>query len=319
MVGGALCGFIGLEFMNWNRLQTFLLVSEAGSFSKGSRKLGLSQSAVSRQISMLEEELKCPLFNRAWSGLVLTEAGEELRKTAVLMARDLDLSVARINEGRALAEGPLRVSTTIAFGSSWLTPRVRSFHERYHEIRLSLHLTDNEYLDLSMRDADCAIRFARQTQLNLVQVPLGVVRYKMYASKDYVAEFGMPEKLDDLDKHDLIVYGDFSPQPISEMNWLLNVGREPAEPRTAALEISSVYGIFRAAEVGLGVAALPYYLAQSSDSLVEVMPAITGPAFEVLFVYPEELRNLRRIRVLLEFLQDQAQEDIAAGVLQPRL
>jgi DNA-binding transcriptional LysR family regulator len=291
------------------------VVADTGSFSKASRRLGLSQSAISRQVAMLEEELKCPVFIRHWSGLVLTEAGEELYATATDMARELDLSIAKINEGKTSPEGPLKVSTTIAFGSAWLTPRIRQFEDKYPDVQLSLHLADSNYLDLSMRDADCAVRFARQTELNLVQCPLGVVRYKIYASEEYLARKGTPSSLDDLDHHDLIVYGDFAPQPISDMNWLLTVGKSNNELRRPALTINSVYGIFRAAEAGLGIAALPYYVVARSKDLVHILPEQVGPAFEVIFVYPEELRQSRRIRVFLEFLRAQADSDIAAGLL----
>ncbi|MBI1384395.1 MAG: LysR family transcriptional regulator [Rhizobiales bacterium] len=305
--------------MKWTRLQTFLIVAQEGSFSKASRRLGLSQSAISRQVTVLEEELKCQVFNRHWSGLVLTEAGEELYSTTTEMARELDLSIAKINEQKSLPEGPLKVSTTVAFGSAWLTPRINDFQRQHPRIALSLHLADNNYLDLSMRDADCAIRFTRQTEHSLVQTPLGFVRYRIYASREYLERAAPLERIEDLDNHALIVYGDYAPQPIGEMNWLLSVGRIAIDPRPASLTINSVYGIFRAAEAGLGVAALPYYLASRSDMLVEVLPGQLGPAFEVLFVYPEELRQSRRIRVFLDFLRAQADDDIAAGHLSKRL
>ena len=277
--------------MKWNRLQTFLVVAELGSFSKAAKKLGVSQSAISRQVTVLEQELNCPIFNRHWSGLVLTEAGEELFATAENMQREFELSVSKINERKSQPEGPLKIGTTVAFGSCWLTPRLGLFRKHFPEVELSLFLSDTNYLDLSMRDADCAIRFTRQTELNLVQYLLGVVRYKIYASHEYIQRKGKPETLDDLDSHELVAYGDFAPQPIRDMNWLQTIGKPAKQFRKSSLSINSVYGIFKAIESGLGIGAVPYYIAMQSDKLVELLPKNPGPSFEVLFVYPEELRH----------------------------
>ena len=305
--------------MKWNRLQTFLVVADLGSFSKAAKKLGVSQSAISRQVTVLEQELNCPMFNRHWSGLVLTEAGEELYATAQNMAREFDLSVSKINERKSQPEGPLKIGTTVAFGSGWLTPRLGSFRKHFPEVELSLFLSDTNYLDLSMRDADCAIRFTRQTELNLVQYLLGVVRYKIFASHEYIKRKGKPETLDELDSHELVVYGDYAPQPIRDMNWLQSIGKTDKQFRKASLSINSAYGIFRAIESGLGIGAVPYYLAMQSTQLVELLPENPGPSFEVLFVYPEELRHSRRIRVLQEFLGSESDLDISNGYLTKRL
>ncbi len=295
--------------MDWDRLRVFLAVTEAGSFTGAGRALGLSQSAVSRQMIALEETLGASLFHRHARGLVLTEPGEDFHHTVRDMAEKLALARARINEARERPEGPLRITTTVAFGTAWLTARMNAFLALYPDIAVSLVLADSEELDLSLGQAEVAIRFARQTQPNLVQRPLMSIRYHVFASKDYLAAHGTPETPAELNDHALIVYGDDVPAPIAEINWLLEAGAESGARREPALRVNSVYGIYRAVRSGLGVGALPYYMSNEAPDLVEILPELKGPSFAAYFVYPEELRHSKRIAVVRDFLLQEIAED----------
>lgn len=297
--------------MEWKRLHTFLRVAEEGSFTRAGRRLNLSQSAVSRQVSMLEEELHSSLFHRNSRGLVLTEAGEDFYETVKDMSNKLAMGIARINERQAKPEGPLKITTTVTFGGAWLTSRMNKFHQLYPEISVSLLLVDNLELDLTLRQADCAVRFTRQTQLNLVQRYLMSIQYRIFASQDYLDRHGYPESVDDLDRHELIVYGEDVPAPIDHINWLMSAEMPDGNLREPALRVNSVYGIYRAVESGLGIAALPYYMSERSDTLVQILPDLKGPAIEAFFVYPEELRHSRRIQVVRDFLLEHVEKDKA--------
>lgn len=297
--------------MDWDRLRIFLAVAEAGSFTRAGKALNLSQSAVSRQIGGLEEGLNISLFHRHARGLVLTEPGEEFHKAVQEMAAKLALAEGRINESRENPQGPLRITTTVAFGSAWLTSRMNKFLGHYPDIAVSLVLVDGEELDLSMGQADVAIRFATQTQPNLVRRHMMSIRYHVFASKDYIAEYGTPLSAEDLDQHALIVYGEDSPAPVAGINWLLDAGVESGRMRKPALRVNNVYGIYRAIQSGLGIGALPYYMSEDSEGLVEILADLHGPSFDVFFVYPEELRRSKRIAVVRDFLIGQIAEDAA--------
>jgi DNA-binding transcriptional LysR family regulator len=103
-----------------------------------------------------------------------------------------------------------------------------------------------------------------------------------------------------------VAYGsDTIPAPVPSLNWVLIAGREPSDARPArraALMINNVYGMLRAAERGLGVASLPDYLCSTSRRLVRVLPQLEGPTFDAYFVYPEEMRTSKRVRVFRDFL-----------------
>ncbi len=293
--------------MDWDKLRVFHAVAEAGSFTHAGDRLNLSQSAVSRQISALEESLNVPLFHRHARGLVLTEQGEILFKTACEVLTKLNMTEARIRESRDRPKGPLKVTTTIAFGSVWLAPRLKIFLDESPDIEISLMLSDDE-LDLSMREADVAIRMTTPTQADLIQRKLMTLRYHIFASPTYLKTHGMPRKPKDLDRHRLIVFGEEAKPPLPNFNWLLDVGRDAGVERKAFLRVNSTYGIFRAVQSGLGVGALPNYLHHETGNLVEILPEVEGPEVTIYFVYPVELKQSSRIVLFRDFMLRQVGE-----------
>ncbi|WP_327788710.1 LysR family transcriptional regulator [Marinimicrococcus flavescens] len=290
--------------IDWDRVRIFHVVAEAGSFTRAADRLGLSQSAISRQIGALEEDLGSPLFHRHARGLVLTEQGEILLETAREVAKRMAAAQTALRESRDVPAGHLRISTTVGVGTVWLTSHLAEFLDRYPEITVSLLVTDGE-VDLSMRQADVAVRMQRPTQADLIQRRLMTVHTHIYGSPGYVERHGMPETTADLDDHRLIAYSEESPGVIAPLNWILFAGREELEnvkPREASLLINNVYGMLRAAESGLGLASLPDYLATSSGRLQCLLPSVDGPSFSAYFVYPEELRSSKRVAVFRDFL-----------------
>jgi DNA-binding transcriptional LysR family regulator len=287
--------------MDWDKLRVFHAVAEAGSFTHAGEALNLSQSAVSRQISALEESLSVPLFHRHARGLILTEQGELLFRTARDVFAKLSMAEGMISESKDRPSGPLKITTTVAFGSTWLTPRIREFLELYPEIEVSLVVDDAE-LDLSMREADVAIRMSPPRQPDLIQRHLVSIKVHVYAAPEYVRKHGMPQKPEDLDKHRIIVYGDDARPPRQETNWLLDAGTKSDQERKPILTVNNVYAILRAVKSGLGIAAFSDFIAVEHSDLVRVLPELSGPPIEAYFVYPEELRNSKRIAVFRDFL-----------------
>jgi len=295
--------------MDWDKLRIFHAVAEAGSFTHAGEGLNLSQSAVSRQISSLEESLNVALFHRHARGLILTEQGELLYRTAHEVFSKLAMAEAQLGESKERPKGQLKVTATQAFGSSWLTPVLGEFIEHYPDIQVDLVLEDRE-LDLSMREADVAIRMAPPRQPELIQRHLMTVHLHVYASSAYIKKHGIPKTPEDLDQHRIIVYGDDTTRPpVQDVDWLLRSGAKKDQQRKPILKVNSVYAILRAVESGLGVASLPEFMTQESESLVRVLPELQGPRIDAYFVYPEELRNSKRIQVFRDFLLRKVAED----------
>ena len=297
--------------MDWDKLRVFHAVAEAGSFTHAGETLNLSQSAVSRQISALEESLHVPLFHRHARGLILTEQGELLYRTAREVFAKLSMTEAMLSESKEHPKGPLKVTATVAFGATWLTPRIREFLSIYPDVRLTLLLDDNE-LDLSMREADIAIRMVPPRQPDLIQRHLMTVRVHLYAHKSYLEKRPAPQTVEELDQHDLIAYPPDSKAPVPNINWLLTVGDPPAE-RSPILRVNSLNAIYRAVDSGLGIASVPDYMAENSPDLVRVLPDLAGPRIDAYFVYAEELRHSKRIAVFRDFLVKKVAETFPAS------
>ena len=173
--------------MDWDKLRIFQAVADAGSFTHAGEGLKLSQSAISRQIGALEEQLGVMLFHRHARGLILTEQGELLYRTARDMAAKVNTAEALLRANQDKPAGRLKIHATVGFGSTWLTAQMHEFITTYPDIDVSLVLSDNE-LDLGMREADVAIRMVMPRQPGLVQRHLLTVRSHVYASHTYVAE-----------------------------------------------------------------------------------------------------------------------------------
>jgi DNA-binding transcriptional LysR family regulator len=293
--------------LDWDKLRIFHAVAEAGSFTHAGEMLNLSQSAVSRQISALEESLSIPLFHRHARGLILTEQGEMLDHTTKEMFAKLAFTTAQIRDSKERPQGELRITTTPGLGSIWLTPKIKDFLERYPDIDVSLVLSDDE-LDISMRQADVAIRLRPPTQPDLVQRSLMEVHYRVYASHGYIKQHGMPHSPEDLDNHRLITYGEGSFPPEDNLNWLTEAGVS-GKGRHPALMVNNIYGIYRAVRSGIGIGALPDYMSEHAIDLVQVLPELQGPSFNTFFVYPEELRNSKRVGVFRDYLLNRIRAD----------
>ena len=288
--------------MDWDKLRVFHAAAEAGSFTHAGERLNLSQSAVSRQISNLERSLNISLFHRHARGLILTEQGEVLFSTAREVFSKLATTEALISEGRERPKGKLRITSTVAFGSTWLAARIGRFIELYPEVDVTLFINDFE-LDLSMRQADVAVRLTPPKQADLIQRHLKTIRFHLYASPRYVENNGIPQSVNDLSEHRIVIYGETINLPYIEANWLLGLlaGTEKTKHQKI-VRVNNVYGIFRAVQGGVGIAALPDYLAAEDPNLLRVLPEVEGPAVPAFFVYPEELKRSKRIPVLREFL-----------------
>ena len=210
--------------LDWDRVRLFRGVAEAGSFTRAAESLGLSQSAISRQIGALEEDVGTPLFHRHARGLVLTEQGEILLETAQEMAGRMAAVEARLSETKDHPAGHLRINTTVGFGTVWLVSHLKEFMDRYPDITVTLLVVDTE-LDLGMREADVALRLTPPRQPDLVQRRLKTVHTHLYAAPDYLEGAAPLESADDLGRHRLIVYGsEATPPPVPSLNWVLVAG-----------------------------------------------------------------------------------------------
>lgn len=287
--------------MDWDKLRIFHAVADAGSLTHAGDVLHLSQSAVSRQIRALEESLGATLFHRHARGLILTEQGELLFDATSVMTRRLDTASARIRDSADEVFGELRVTTTIAFGSLWLAPRLPTLYEKYPDIRVNLML-EERVLDLPMREADVAIRMKEPSQADLIRRRLMGVRMRLYAMPGYLEEHGTPETLEDIGQHRLISQNTDAPQVAASAQLTHAL---MAQSATSVLTVNNYFGVLQAVLHNLGIGILPDYVTQDFPDLVRVLGDVESAEVPVFLAYPEELRHSKRIAVFRDFVMEE--------------
>ena len=293
--------------MDWDKLKIFHAVAEAGSFTSATVILNLSQSAISRQIQSLEEDLKVKLFERHARGLTLTENGEYVYKTAHEVISKLKEVETTLSDKKDKPSGKIVVTTVMSFGTTWLTPRIQEFMDLNPEIEVEL-VFDNKELDLSTRQADIGIFMRRPKQLNYIQKKLIDLNYHIYGSPKYLEKHGYPKTINDLNKHKFVSFGKGAPSPVYNPDWALKLGMKDNKKRKTCMRVNSVYGLLLAVQSGVGLAALPDYIALKQPNIVKVLPNIEGPITEAHFVYPASLKNVARITSFRNFLFSKIQE-----------
>ncbi len=287
--------------MDWDRLRIFHAVADAGSLTHAGDVLHLSQSAVSRQIRSLEDELNATLFHRHARGLILTEQGELLFDATRHMAKRLDAAAARIRDSEEEVFGELRVTTTIGFGSLWLAPRLPALYEKYPNLKIDLML-EERVLDLPMREADVAIRMKEPSQADLIRKRLMNIRMRLYASPQYLEQNGVPQTLEDLRDHRLISQNATAAQVSSGA---LLVRQLMSYEIGSFLTVNNYFGVLQGVIHHLGIGVLPDYLTQDFPNLVRVLDNVETIDVPVFLAYPEELRQSKRIEAFREFVTEE--------------
>ncbi|ENN91222.1 LysR family transcriptional regulator [Bartonella bovis] len=288
--------------LDWDKLRVFHAAAEAGSFTHAAEKLHLSQSAISRQVAALEQDVGVPLFQRHARGLILTEQGEILYRTAYDVLMKLENARSQLNESSKKPTGRLRVTSTFGMGAGWLAERVHEFLSLYPDMQVQLLLDDKE-IDLTMRHADCAVRLRQPQQPGLIQRKLFTVHMHVYASVNYVATYGKPEKLSELDKHRIISFGEPVPSYLSGLNWLEKAGRSDGSLRISVLQINNIISIKNALMRDFGIAVLPDYIVNNNERLVRLFPdMIDIPSFDTFFCYPDALKNSAKLNAFRDYI-----------------
>lgn len=289
--------------MDWDKLRIFHAVASAGSFTHAGQMLTLSQSAVSRQISALEEEITTPLFQRHARGLTLTDEGELLYSAVSDVLSRLAEAEEALKNVQEAPRGTLKITASHGIGTYWLLPRLEEFLIECPEVEVHLVMEDRE-LDLAQREADLAIRMRAPVQADLIQRKLFAVHYHMYATQAYLDGHGTPKNVEDLCNHTILAYGETAAPEIRDINWLLDVTKRVMKPGAKGrfVRINNVTGILQATEAGIGLAAVPDYVAAERPHLVRVLPDIPGPTFEVHLVYADALRQSKRVAAFRDFL-----------------
>jgi DNA-binding transcriptional LysR family regulator len=292
--------------MTMDRLQAmemFVRVVETGSFSKAAAEFATTQPTVTKQVAAIEARLKVRLLNRNTRGVSLTEAGAlyyEKCKDIVRAAQEAD-SVARTRQTQA--QGLLRVGSSVAFGRRVVVPLALEFMKAHPQLQVDLSFEDR-YTDLVAQGIDVAVRLGKLADSALGARTLGTNPWLMVASPKYLKKQGAPKRPADLISHDTWIYSSVQGNDVWRV--LSPRGEATTVPVTGKLRSNNLSAVLAAARSHLGIAALPWYVANDSLAAGHVVPVLKGyslPEQEIHAVYPSPKLVPQKVQTFIAFLQ----------------
>ncbi|MBL6082449.1 LysR family transcriptional regulator [Belnapia sp. T18] len=282
--------------MDIEDLRTFIAVADAGGVSAAARRLGLSKSIVSRQLSRIEAELGVQLLARTTRGAALTEAGITFRDHAARASAEIDAAKETILPNGEL-RGRLRVAMPLTFGPTHFAPVLAEMAQLHPNLHVHTSYSDR-FVDLIAEGFDCAIRSAYLQHSNLIAKRVGPIHGKLVASPGYIKAQGSPEAVEQILDHQALMKGTETWQFLDgdKIVTIQPQGRFKADSATA---------LAAAAVAGLGIAWLPDCITAehvASGALVPIMPRYPVPPGAAYVVRPPGQHPTRKVRVLTEML-----------------
>lgn len=292
----------------WNDLRFVLAIARSRNLRDAAAALGVNHSTMFRRLNAVEQALGSKLFERLAAGYRPTDSGQRLIEAAERMETEALALDRELTGSDTRLTGTLRVtaSETLAFGM--LIGEIAHFRALHPGIVVEL-LVDNRVLDLSRREADVALRATRPTQGDLFGRKLSDIRWRFYASRDYLASNKSPRSLRDLEKHQLIGWGEAT-QPTKAAAWLA----DHAALSSIGYRSGSLVNQFMAAKAGMGLVLLPCYLGDGEDALVRVLAPLSDLRTELWLVTHRSLKDTARIRAFMGVIGDGIKKRLVASV-----
>lgn len=285
-----------MDTLDWNHLRAFLETAETGSLSAAARKLGLTQSTLSRQVSAIEHSMGVTLFERLGRTMALTPTGLDLLEHARAMGTAAEaMSLAATGRSQAVG-GVVSVSATGMVASTLLPQLVRQLREQAPGIAIEVIATD-ALSDLQRREADIAIRHVKPEKPELIGRLVREAFAHFYASKDWVRVHGHPRTAEDAANLPFIgsdVTGQY-------LGFLRQHGLQLTEANFSCFA-SQTDVHWHLVRQGMGIGAMMDEIAVTTPGIVRVLDDVPPVRFPIWLVSHRELRTSRRIRVVFDAL-----------------
>lgn len=292
-----------LDRLDWDKLKSFYVVAVNQSFTKASLQMNITQPALSRQIAIIEHQLNSQLFIRGSEKLFLTPKGRILFESVSQMIEQTKMARTLIDEEDQKPRGNLVIGTTHAFANMWLVDHVPEFLKLYPEISLSV-VTQDDLQSLYNKHCDILIGIEPLPEPHFIHEKVMGAPLGLYASADYLKEFGEPKTVQDLDHHRLLSFGDRIDHPYNMANWFLRLGCKHGQVRKPFIDFSSFHGMFQLAKAGVGIITTMNNNPNVQKlKLVRVLPDMSGPSINTYCNFSKALENSKRVRVFVDFLK----------------
>jgi DNA-binding transcriptional LysR family regulator len=293
-----------IEYMDViESIRVFKRVAETKSFSRVAKENQVSQPTISKLIQGLEKHLELVLFRRTTRGLSLTVEGQKLYNSGGDLIDHFERVISEVKSQKLTLNGELRVSASLAFARLVLAPLFQDFSKLHPQLRLSFVLSDG-YTDLVENNIDVAFRIGDLADSTLKAIKIATSRRSLYASKEYLKEYGRPKKLADLHKHRLLYYTRLDERP----RWPLHSASGEAEPfyfepffKTDGSDLMR-----EAVLSGMGIALLPTWMMEipEKEKIVDRLFESNSASPTSIFALSASARELNaKQRAYIEFLR----------------
>jgi DNA-binding transcriptional LysR family regulator len=283
-------------------MSVFAQVVEAKSFSAAAEELGMSKSLASRHVSALEASLGVRLLHRSTRKLALTEAGAVFYEHCARIVQEAQEAEERLTRVQSEPSGLVRVTATPALAVRYVLPALADFRRQHPRIVVKLSCS-NRRIDLGEEGFDMGIRVSFAPAPNLVARKLAPNPSVICAAPSYLEGHGTPRRLDDLRKHECVIFQPLAPKGA----WTLRRGGTRHTVQVAgAFETDEIEAVREALERGMGIGALPSYIAADPIAKGRLVPILTRfqllPESAIYLVYLPNRTLSSRVRALIDFL-----------------
>ena len=294
-------------------MMVFVRVVETGSFSEAARAMLMTPSTVSKLIARLEARLGVRLIERSTRRLALTGEGQFYYERSQALLGQLDETEQQIAQGGAEAEGVVRVTSSVTFGTAALEPILPAFLEAYPNIIVDLSLSD-EVVDLYLDRTDVAIRVGKLQDSNLMARKIGETRRRIAASPAYLARHGVPQTPEDLARHNCLGFNFRRAMPVWPMR---EGGRIVERMLSGSLLVNNGDTLRRMAIAGVGVIRLADYHLRgpiARGELVEILAdSDIGEVDDIHALFRGAQFLQARVRAFLDFAVPHMQRFLVEG------
>jgi DNA-binding transcriptional LysR family regulator len=284
-------------------MEMFVRVVETGSFSQAAKEFATTQPTVTKQVAAIEQRLQVRLLNRNTRGVSPTEAGSLYYEKCKSILRETEEADSVVRLAQQEPQGLLRIGSSVAFGRRVLVPLVLEFMAAHPELQVDLSFEDR-YTDLVGQGIDVAVRMGKLADSGLGARFLGINPWLLVAAPAYLRSAGAPAEPMDLARHAALIYSSVQGSDV----WRVRVpgGETATVPVRGALRSNNLSAVLAAARAGLGVAALPWYVANDALRSGTLQPVLAGhslPEQEIHAVFPSPKLVPRKVQAFIAFLQ----------------
>jgi len=299
---------------NTESLKRFMRVAELGSFTKAADSLGLPKASISLAVQQLENKLQTQLFHRTTRKVQLTPDGQLFyEKSKDVLSEIEELETLFISDDSQVS-GIVRVNMSQPMARHLVIPALPAFLQRHPNLNIEISSEDRK-VDLVSEGYDCVVRTGEVEESGMIMRKIGNMPQTNFASPGYLATYGEPHTLADLQHHSLIHYQTSSNKRFDAFEYQLD-GELHSVKMPSRICVNNTDAYRAACVAGLGIMQAPKLGAMellNNGQLIEILPDWTAPSMAVSMLFPHRRNLSKRVRIFMDWLTEIVQQQLISG------